>query len=947
MKKLLSVVLFSLATMVVHARIDKVITMTTDTELRLEVRLTSSGKASRNIGVKLISHGDGTVVWQGSAGRVKMNAGESTIVKSVIKDLDVRLWTPAAPNLYELQVGDGESTVSQKVGFRRFEMRDGRFLLNGKPVFLRGNAINPPGRGIPADLETSRSFARDYIRFLKGMNINIIRIPADQTWMEVCDEEGMMVFAGRYGRPRGGTPNTPPQDIDAAVEYYREAELGPFTSHPSMVIYVLSNEQAHSGEAGRAWDEFLQAAYERLVEWDDTRLYIGNAGYGLGRSADIYDVHRYWGWYYNTFLTYLNLREKELWQNPSRNQPITFTECVGNYTGIDGRYNLCSRTKQPNSQLCWTGHTPQEEQGVAALEYQAFVLKNATEMFRRMRSQNPNLAGIMPFTIMFHNWDGVESFAQMGPKPAAYQYGVSYQPVLLSWELWAHNLYAGNGFSAVMHIVNDSDDFSDLEGASVEWALEDINRIPVAAGRVELPRIEYYGTLRTSLDITIPHDTPTGRYTLQGTVMREGRIVARNSTELFVAGSEWEQPFIPGRGIVLYDTSGTTARAFDRAGIGYTLIEKLSTLDPADVLVIGEGVWDETLTLSSSLLNAFTSAGGRVVCLRQDGGSFGTDWLPEKVRMLRHSNNCMEYLSPEFTYADGMSINMERPDHPVFRGIERENMFLWSDHTGWDESQQGFPRIYPVTQGFDLAGADMRNVILLANYSRGIAAAALCEMLDGKGSVILSGFDAASKSGIDPVADRLLLNIMNYAAGYDGSDLYTFVDRPIVWGDFSSEKGIVSLALNGLILNTVPVIPPDQQKDIPVVVDEMGYWYAGSYGGWNTKPGVQYMPHGRRPFAPFTYTRGGNVLSADNGGGKATGFFLARIPEGRRTMTTLVQNPAHEDITLGIMIDGTGSVHTIAAGGTVAVETPTGGATRLKVEFEGDRRCVLLKTEFK
>ena len=36
---------------------------------------------------------------------------------------------------------------------------------------------------------------------MKSLNINIIRIPDDQNWMDVCDEEGMMIFAGRYGRP--------------------------------------------------------------------------------------------------------------------------------------------------------------------------------------------------------------------------------------------------------------------------------------------------------------------------------------------------------------------------------------------------------------------------------------------------------------------------------------------------------------------------------------------------------------------------------------------------------------------------------------------------------------------------------------------------------------------------------------------------------------------------
>ena len=42
----------------------------------------------------------------------------------------------------------------------------------------------------------------------------------------------------------------------------------------------------------------------------------------------------------------------------------------------------------------------------------------------------------MPFTITFHNWRGIKAFDQMKPTAASKQFGISYQPVLLSWEQW-------------------------------------------------------------------------------------------------------------------------------------------------------------------------------------------------------------------------------------------------------------------------------------------------------------------------------------------------------------------------------------------------------------------------------------------------------------------------------------------------------------------------------
>lgn len=413
------------------AKVHKITPITTDKDIRIEVMLSAEANESLSLDA-VITHARNKAILCSHSGEFYFKNKVDTTVVWKIDQLTPELWSPVNPALYDLEVKAGTETLHKRIGFRKFEMRDGVFYLNDKPIYLRGNAINPPERGIPEQLERSKDFARDYVRFMKSLNINIIRIPDDQNWMDVCDEEGMMIFAGRYGRPKHATKTAPPTDFDLSLRTYREIDLGPFTPHPSVVIYILSNEMPYEGKTGDLYREFLTKMCRELKKWDDTRLYIGNTGYGLGHSGDIYDVHRYWGWYYNTFLTYLNMRDKAMWQNPGRVQPITFTECVGNYTGIDGRFNLCSRTKQPGSQKCWTGHLPDDEQAGAAMTYQAFVLKNAMELFRRLRSQNSCLAGTMPFTIIFHNWDGVKSFAEMKPKPVAWQYQISYQPVLLS-----------------------------------------------------------------------------------------------------------------------------------------------------------------------------------------------------------------------------------------------------------------------------------------------------------------------------------------------------------------------------------------------------------------------------------------------------------------------------------------------------------------------------------
>jgi hypothetical protein len=103
--------------------------------------------------------------------------------------------------------------------------------------------------------------------------------------------------------------------------------------------------------------------------------------------------------------------------------------------------------------LAWTGHAATEIQSQLADYHQSFALNQATETFRQLRSVNPDLSGIFPFTIMFYNWNTITKFADLKPKPVTDQVKMSYQPVLLSWECWTPNVYAGSVIKPIAHII--------------------------------------------------------------------------------------------------------------------------------------------------------------------------------------------------------------------------------------------------------------------------------------------------------------------------------------------------------------------------------------------------------------------------------------------------------------------------------------------------------------
>src|SRR5262245_56988053 len=118
----------------------------------------------------------------------------------------------------------------------------------------------------------------------------------------------------------------------------------------------------------------------------------------------------------------------------------------------------------------------------------------------------------------------------MGPKPAMEQMGVSYRPVLLSWETWTPHVYAGSRVRLFAHVVNDAEDFSDLTGAWLAYALRrrDGKGGPVAAGETDLPAVKYFAHGKVPVTVEIPREVPTGDYVLAGRITRGGEEVAGN-----------------------------------------------------------------------------------------------------------------------------------------------------------------------------------------------------------------------------------------------------------------------------------------------------------------------------------------------------------------------------------------------------------------------------------
>jgi beta-galactosidase len=935
--------------------------------IRIMVDADYKTAASNTFKVTIKSIADGKILYQSAITPAQVTNVDVKQLAFNIKNLKPTLWTPNNPYLYQVTLqqlsgGKSVSSLTERAGFRIMERRGGNLYLNGKPIFLRGIAINPPGRGIPKALEESRAFAMDYVKFMKSINVNIIRVPDAEEWFDVCDELGMMVFGGNYGSKvaQGDQveaaeqvgdegDNGFPKDRNVGVSWYEHKKLGLIAHHPSLMVYAMTNETPFVGKRAQEWEAFLDYAYGQLKKWDETRVYIANAGYGYGKTGDILDIHRYWGWYYSSPFTFLNIRDNsKIIPFPKTGMPITFTECVGNYTGPDGRYNQTPSHKNPSSQLAWTGHERQDLQAQLANVHQSFTFKQATETFRQLRSVNPDLSGVFPFTILFYNWDTIEKFADMDPKPVTAQAKISYQPVLLSWECWTPNVYAGSTFKPVAHIINDDNDFADLKNVKLVYAIEDKTRTAVFKDSVNYKDIAYYATASQNLAVKVPAGLVAGEYTLLGKVYANGKMVSQNTYNLFISDNNFitSIPLIQSD-VVVYDSKGKTKQALNKLKVPFKELTSFNNISTNNLLIIGENSADANLASQAAQLKEFIKKGGRVLSMKQDSVSQINQNLMLDFKLtnnkvdIDHAAYPVSSLPPR----NGYYVNAERPEHPIFAGITRNNLKVWSDYTDWNPRKSGQPAIYPVTDGFMLANRDgVGNTAILANFSSGLQSIALAEQFMGEGSIILTGLDIANRSGLDPVADRILLNIISYMGNSTGHSPYQLITSPIVWGEYETEKGIVTDLYSGFLLNATPRLTGAFANE-GITVTKEGYQLAGGKGGrFNTRPGLQYVANGRRPWGPYVQSFGGQPKLGKTPFGE--GKFWCKIPAGQNNMSSLIWNPSAEPLEMKIRINGLAEVHhTIKPGEKVVVDALV-DKSDVNVTYTSDRRLVVLQTAF-
>lgn len=198
------------------------------------------------------------------------------------------LWSAEDPQLYQLLLHikgeDGEDleVVRQNVGFRRFEMKNGIMLINGKRIVFRGvnrHEFSCDSGRVVSDEDTLLD-----ILTMKKNNINAIRTSHYQNSSkiyELCDIYGLYMIAENNMETHGSWSAASSQEdaIAGAIPGSRDNCMAVMLdrvnttyqldkNHPSVLIWSIGNE-SHGGKVPFEMSQlFRKLDPDRLVHYE-------------------------------------------------------------------------------------------------------------------------------------------------------------------------------------------------------------------------------------------------------------------------------------------------------------------------------------------------------------------------------------------------------------------------------------------------------------------------------------------------------------------------------------------------------------------------------------------------------------------------------------------------------------------------------------------------------
>ena len=200
----------------------------------------------------------------------------------------VHTWTAETPELYDFTISTDTQEVTVRCGFRRIEIKDKNFCVNGQVILLNG--VNHHDYNPKEGRTVTREQMKDDIRLMKQYNINAVRCshyPANEYFYDLCDEYGLYVIneadleCHGFEWVENYTWITDDESwknvyVDRSVRMVKRDR-----NHPSIIMWSMGNESAFGCN--------FRSAAQAIRELDDTRL-IHYEGDFEAEVTDVYST---------------------------------------------------------------------------------------------------------------------------------------------------------------------------------------------------------------------------------------------------------------------------------------------------------------------------------------------------------------------------------------------------------------------------------------------------------------------------------------------------------------------------------------------------------------------------------------------------------------------------------------------------------------------------------
>ena len=218
-----------------------------------------------------IRDGD-TIVYKQDAD-IEISAGESQYSFGTTL-ANVRQWSAEYPNQYSLSISLGDEVISQMIGFRTVEITNGRFMVNGKLVKLKGVNLHEHHE-VTGHVVDEATMLKD-IELMKASNMNAVRnshYPHQERWYELTSEHGLYMvdesnieshgYGYDHDKTLGNKPHWKDHHLDRTQRMLERSK-----NFPSVVIWSLGNEAGDGVNLGATYNWIKSRDLSRPVQYE-------------------------------------------------------------------------------------------------------------------------------------------------------------------------------------------------------------------------------------------------------------------------------------------------------------------------------------------------------------------------------------------------------------------------------------------------------------------------------------------------------------------------------------------------------------------------------------------------------------------------------------------------------------------------------------------------------